>query len=175
MNSCDEQHSGQGRLTQGSPWPSSARPEPRDYVYLTHDQVLTLATEARPWRLLILLLAYTGLRWGEATALRVCDIDFERRRIDVRRAFSDVGGHIFLGTPKSHQSRTVPIPRFLTVALATAATGKHADEAVFTMRSGTVVRLFNWRRAVFQPARTWAGVSVPASAFTTCGTPPRHG
>jgi hypothetical protein len=27
----------------------------------------------------------------EATALRVCDIDFERRRVDVRRAFSDVG------------------------------------------------------------------------------------
>jgi hypothetical protein len=47
-----------------------------------------------------------------ATALRVCDLDPARRRIDVQRAFSDVGGHIVLGTPKSHQSRTVPIPRF---------------------------------------------------------------
>ena len=37
------------------------------------------------------MLGYTGLRWGEATTLRVCDIDFDRRRIDVRRAFSDVG------------------------------------------------------------------------------------
>jgi integrase len=37
-----------------------------------------------------------GLRWGEATALRVCDIDIGRRRIDVRRAFSDVGGHVVL-------------------------------------------------------------------------------
>ena len=60
------------------------RPKRRDYVYLTHGQVLTLADEAGRWRLLILLLAYTGLRWGEATALRVCDIDFDRRRIDVR-------------------------------------------------------------------------------------------
>jgi hypothetical protein len=39
------------------------------------------------------------LRWAEAAALRVCDIDFERRRVDVCRAFSDVGGHVILGTP----------------------------------------------------------------------------
>jgi integrase len=159
------------------------RPERRDYVYLTHGQVLTLATEAGPWRLLILLLAYTGLRWGEATALRVCDVDFERRRIDVRRAFSDVGGHIVLGTPKSHQSRTVPIPRFLAVALAAAATGKHADDPVFTMPSGTVVRLSNWRRAVFQPARARAGLSArfrvhdlrhtAASLMIQAGYPPK--
>lgn len=89
------------------------RPNRRDYVYLTHAQVLALAAEAGRWRLLILLLAYPGLRWGEATALRVCDIDLDLRRVDVRRAFSDVGGHVVLGTPKSHQSRTVPLPRFL--------------------------------------------------------------
>src|SRR6202042_3170855 len=89
------------------------RPTRRDYVYLTHGQVLALAAEAGRGRLLILLLAYTGLRWGEATALRVCDIDLDRRRIDVSRAFSDVGGRVVLGTPKSHQSRAVPIPRFL--------------------------------------------------------------
>ncbi len=88
------------------------RPGKRDYVYLTHAQVRELADEAGRWHLLVLVLAYTGLRWGEATALRVCDIDLARRRIDVRRAFSDVGGTIVLGTPKSHQSRTVPVPRF---------------------------------------------------------------
>ena len=98
------------------------RPKRRDYVYLTHGQVLALAADAGRDRLLILLLAYTGLRWGEATALRVCDIDLDRRRIDVRRAFSDVGGRIILGTPKSHQSRTVPLPRFLAVEIMTATT-----------------------------------------------------
>ncbi len=35
------------------------RPKRRDYVFLTHGQVLTLADEAGRWRLLILLLAYT--------------------------------------------------------------------------------------------------------------------
>ena len=74
------------------------RPKRRDYVYLTHGQVLVLANEAGRGRLLILLLGYTGLRWGEAIALRACDIDFDRRRIDVGRAFSDVGGPVILGT-----------------------------------------------------------------------------
>jgi hypothetical protein len=53
-----------------------------------------------PWCVFVLLLGYTGLRWGEATALRVCDIDLARRRIDVHRAFSNVGRRIVLGTPK---------------------------------------------------------------------------
>ena len=65
-----------------------------------------------------------GPALGEATALRVCDIDLARRRIDVRRAFSDVGGRIVLGTPKSHQSRTVPVPRFLAREIAAAMTSK---------------------------------------------------
>jgi hypothetical protein len=38
------------------------RPRRRDYVYLTHGQVLALANEAGRWHLLILVLAYTGLR-----------------------------------------------------------------------------------------------------------------
>jgi integrase len=135
------------------------RPKRRDYIYLTHGQVLALASEAGRGRPLILLLAYTGLRWGEATALRVCDIDFDRRRVDVRRAFSDVGGRVILGTPKSHQSRTVPLPRFLAVEIAAAVTGNHADQLVFTMPGGSVMRLSNWRRSVFLSARRRAGLS----------------
>ena len=75
-------------------WPGLPRPKRRDHVYLTHGQVLALAAKAGRGRLLILLLAYTALRRGEATAPRVCDIDFDRRRVDVRRAFSDVSGRL---------------------------------------------------------------------------------
>ncbi len=159
------------------------RPKRRDYVFLTHGQVLTLADAAGRWRLLVLVLAYTGLRWGEATALRVCDIDFDRRRIDVRRAFSDVGGRVVLGTPKSHQSRTVPVPRFVVTEIAAAVVGKHADELVFTMPGGSVMRLSNWRLATFKPARTRAGLSdrfrihdlrhTAASLMIQAGYPPK--
>ena len=140
-------------------------------------------SQLAPWRLLILVLGYTGLRWGEATALRVCDIDFDRRRIDVRRAFSDVGGRVVLGTPKSHQSRTVPVPRFVAVELAAAVVGKRPDELVFTMPGGSVMRLSNWRLVTFEPARTRAGLSdrfrihdlrhTAASLMIQAGYPPK--
>jgi integrase len=159
------------------------RPGRRDYVFLTHDQLRALANEAGPWRVFVLLLGYTGLRWGEATALRVCDVDLARRRIDVRRAFSDVGGHVVLGTPKSHQSRTVPVPRFLGRELSAAAAGKHADDLIFTMPGGSVLRLSNWRRATFLPARARAGLSdrfrihdlrhTAASLMIQAGYPPK--
>jgi integrase len=159
------------------------RPGRRDYVYLTHRQVLDLATAAGRWRLLILVLAYTGLRWGEATALRVCDIDFDRRRIEVRRAFSDVSGQVILGTPKSHQSRSVPIPRFIAAELVAAVKGKRADDLLFTMPGGSLMRLSNWRGATFGPARDRAGISArfrihdlrhtAASLMIQAGYPPK--
>jgi integrase len=78
--------------------------------FLTHDQVEQLAAAAGPYGTLIRTLAYTGLRWGEATALRARHVDLVRRRLDIRRAFSDVRGRLVEGTPKNHQARTVPIP-----------------------------------------------------------------
>lgn len=155
----------------------------RDYVFLTHDQVHELASEAGSWRVFVLLLGYTGLRWGEATALRVCDIDLVRRRVDVSRAFSDVGGHVVLGTPKSHQSRTVPVPRFLAREITAFIAGKSPDDLVFTMPGGSMARLSNWRQAVFLPARSRAGVSTrfrihdmrhtAASLMIQAGYPPK--
>jgi integrase len=101
----------------------------------------------------------------------------------VRRAFSDVGGRVVLGTPKSHQSRTVPIPRFVAAELAVAVVGKHADDLAFTMPGGSVMRLSNWRLVTFVPARTRAGLSdrfriydlrhTAASLMIQAGYPPK--
>jgi integrase len=114
---------------------------------------------------------------GEATALRVCDIDFDRRRVDVSRAFSDVGGRVVLGTPKSHQSRTVPVPRFIAIERAGAVDGKRPDDLIFTMPGGSVMRMSNWRRATFVPARARAGLSdrfhTAASLLIQAGYPPK--
>jgi len=159
------------------------KPRRRDYVYLTHDQLRDLADAARPWRAFVLLLGYTGLRWGEATALRVCDIGLGRRRVDVRRAYSDVGGRVILGAPKSYQSRTVPVPRFLARELAATVTGKKADDLIFTVPNGSPLRLSNWRQAAFQPARAQADISTrfrihdlrhtAASLMIQAGYPPK--
>ena len=52
-------------------------------VYLTPDDVGRLAGESGDHRVLVLTLAYTGVRWGEAVALRVRDVEFLRRRLNV--------------------------------------------------------------------------------------------
>lgn len=79
------------------------RSKPRHY--LTHKQVQLLATEARPHATLVLLLAYTGLRWGEAVALRVSSVDLVRRRLVVATNAVNIAGSIVEGTPKGHVTK----------------------------------------------------------------------
>ena len=55
----------------------------RRNVYLSADQLRRLADEAGRYRSLVLLLGLGGLRWGEAAALRPCDINFLRQRVEL--------------------------------------------------------------------------------------------
>lgn len=79
----------------------------------------------------MLLLAYTGLRWGEAVALRVGAVDFERRRLLIRDNAVNVAGVITPGTPKSGETRSVPCPAFLESLLARECYAKTSDQLVF--------------------------------------------
>ena len=99
--------------------------------YLTHAQVEALSVEAREHGTLVLLLAYTGLRWGEAVALRVESVDFARERLLVRANAVNVAGRIIPGTPKSHDSRSVAFPHFLAALLQVECRGKLPGELVF--------------------------------------------
>ncbi len=86
-----------------------------EHVYLNHLQLLQLAEECRQFKSLVLVLGYCGLRFGEAIALRVGDVDLDKGRIRVRRSATHVSGQGYVeGTTKNHSSRTVPVP---TVAL----------------------------------------------------------
>ncbi|MGL5443030.1 MAG: tyrosine-type recombinase/integrase, partial [[Mycobacterium] stephanolepidis] len=53
----------------------------RRHIYLTAEDVHHLADESREYGGLVLTLAYTGIRWGEAIALRVRDVQFLKRRL----------------------------------------------------------------------------------------------
>ncbi|PTT20052.1 site-specific integrase [Microbacterium sp. HMWF026] len=110
--------------------------------YLTHDEAVRVAeactTETH--RTLVLTLAYCGLRWGEAVGLRVRDVNALRRRIHVARAAVEVDGKIVVGTPKTHERRTVPYPSFLAHPLAQLCEGKGPDSLIFTDAAGGYVR-----------------------------------
>jgi integrase len=121
--------------------------------YLTAVQVEQLAENAGPGRLAVLVLAYCGLRWSELAALRVRSVDLLRRRLAIAEAMTEVNGaRIVWGTPKSHEARSVPIPRSLVDELAEHLAGKAPDALVFTTPSGTPLRNRNARRTWFDPA-----------------------
>ena len=103
----------------------------KPHGYLTHRQVELLASQAGPHSTLVRFLAYTGLRWGEATALRVGDLDMLRRRLPVFENAVRVNGKIIVGTPKSHHSRSVPFPVFIAAELAEQCVGKTREQLVF--------------------------------------------
>lgn len=116
------------------------RKSKKRHVYLTHEQVDRLAIEAKDNGTLVLTLAYCGLRWGEATGMRVRDLDLLRRRVTVYENAVMVGGTIIVGTPKSGEERTVPIPRFLVEALARKCEGKGPEDLLFPGRDGNHAR-----------------------------------
>lgn len=126
--------------------------------YLTHDQVSALAEACGPDGLIVLVLAYTGLRWGELVALRVRRVDPLRGRLDISEAVTEIGARLEWGVPKNHAARSVPVPRSLRSALGAACAGKSRDDLVFASPRGTPLRASNFRRRVFDPAAGSVGL-----------------
>ena len=104
----------------------------RRNVYLSAEQLQRLALESGENYSLVLLLGMVGvLRWGEATALRVCDVDFLRRRVELTRNAVHVRGKMIVGTLKSGKSRTVALPVEVVDAIAETAEGKGRDDLLW--------------------------------------------
>jgi integrase len=151
--------------TSGVRLPMVAKSKKR---FLTAEELHRLADAAaqypipevgQQYRGLILLLGFCGLRWGEAAGLRAKRVDLLRRRLTVTESVTEVRGRLEWGTPKSHQSRWVPIPLSLVPLLTEVMAGKSADALVFTTRRGRPLRNLNFRRDVFDRAAEDAGLA----------------
>jgi integrase len=107
---------------------------------------------------MFLLLARTGLRIGEAIALKWDDVDFNGRFVEVKRSI--VRGRTT--TPKSGKSRRVDLSRQLVSVLKQhwkVAKKKgmklglgEAPAYIFTNKAGNPVDPNTWRRRVFKKA-----------------------
>ncbi|HEV7774885.1 MAG TPA: tyrosine-type recombinase/integrase [Conexibacter sp.] len=97
-----------------------AIPEPTEIRYLTLPQIDKLIAHVRPGpfahldRAIFITAVMTGLRKGELVALRWRDVDWEARRVRVRRSYT----YGEFSTPKSRRSsRSVPMTAELAIEL----------------------------------------------------------
>lgn len=135
--------------------------------YLTVPQVAALlaAAEGSRFAPLLRLLAATGLRRGEALALRWSDVDLTSGLLRVRGTLSRVEGHLVIGEPKTERSRRdVPLSP-ATVLLLRSVKATQAGERlkagsvwvetghVFTTANGSAVDPRNALRAISTAAK----------------------
>lgn len=118
-------------------------------------------------RVLVRLLAYGGLRVGEALALEAGDVDLERRTLTVRRSVEDTSGRIIVGPTKTYAARTITLPDALVAQLR----GISGDRLLFPNRNGGYRRYRNWRRDVWDKACEASGVvALPHDLRATCAS-----
>ncbi len=132
----------------------------RRHVYLTADDVRRLADESGQRRVLVLTLAYTGIRWGEAVALRVRDVQFLRRRLTVSENAVQLGVNHAVGPTKGRKARSVPIPAFVLDELSVQCRGKAPGDLVFPGRDSGYLQRPKSVDGWFAAAVKRAGVQV---------------
>ncbi len=132
------------------------RVQAQETLFLTVEEVEKLAaTMPNRYAALVLLAAYTGLRWGELAGLRVANLDLLRRRLTVVETLVEESGKLYSGEPKTRASRrTVSIPHVVCDKLAAHLTRYPTtpDGLVFRSSEGGPLRRTNFRRRVWIPA-----------------------
>lgn len=115
-----------------------------EHRYLTVDELqLLLADTPDRYRPLVWMLAGTGMRWSEATALTVGDIHPAAATVAVTKAWKrdrlDAGWYV--GPPKTRKSRrTVTLPNEVLDAVTPLLAGRKRSDLLFTNRNGGPVR-----------------------------------
>jgi integrase len=130
--------------------------EPLDEPVSKHRRRSELRRE--DYRLVVLFLAYTGVRFGELAALRVGRLDIVRRRAVITESVTLVASRQVFGMPKSHERREVPIPPFLAAELAEHVRSRRPEDLVVPGgRSGAPLRAPVFRQSAFAAAATAIG------------------
>lgn len=150
-------------------------PEPAPRI-LTPAEVARLRAAIRePYGVLVDVLAYAGLRIGEALALRRRSVDVLGRRLVVSQSLSEVAGRLTWEAPKSGTPRGVTLPRFLVddlEAYLDAHVGTDPDALLFTGRTGKPLHYNAWRTWTWDPAVETAKLAgvTPHALRATCAS-----
>jgi integrase len=149
---------------------------------LTREELIALSEECGTYGPVILFLGTTGLRIGEALALRVEDLDISNSSVAVKRSWTkDVTGRRILGSStKTGTSRVVPIAPHVLESLRPFFEAKKAEDWLFIGPRGNVMD-YDWlRQRIFMPAAKKLGLTgitihslrhTCASLLITLGAP----
>ena len=120
---------------------------------------------------LVRVLAYGGLRIGEAFALQHQDFDASSHTLRVHRSVRDASGHIEVGDTKTYAARTVTLPGSLARELAAHLAGSPSEALIFPGGGGTHRRYRNFRRDAWDPAAHRASLNItPHDLRATCAS-----
>ncbi|MFJ4996536.1 tyrosine-type recombinase/integrase [Microbacterium sp. NPDC088619] len=100
------------------------------------------------------LLANSGPRIGEATALKIKDLDLENKRARIHRTWTvNRAGLRKLGPVKTWEKRWLPLADFVVSGLETFISGRDDEDFVFVTVRGAAVDGKNWYNRVWLKAR----------------------
>lgn len=137
---------------------------PRPLRTLTADELQHLMAEMpERYKALVEVMAYQGLRPGEAVSLRVGDLDPMRRTLKIERSIG--------GPTKTGIARTLTLPSsvagLLVAHIASFSDPSDPNAPIFTTESGgTITTKFSydaWSRRHFAPAVERAGITSKIS------------
>jgi integrase len=131
----------------------------KEMHFLTAAQVEAIAP---PYGTLIRVAGYTGLRPCEFVALKVGRLDLLRGTVRVVEAAPEVAGHLEWGGVKTHEARTVRLPRSLAEELGVYLAGRPTDREalVFTAPRGGPLRESKFVPDRFKPAIAAANQAI---------------
>lgn len=138
--------------------------------YLTREEYALLREQMPTVRDQIILdvLIYTGMRWGEMAGLHVARVDFERGIIRIAETWDEHTGQI-KSTPKGKRPRQVPLTPELVEVLKNLPhegqtcgyahdRGRCVGPLLLTTEAGSVLRNQAWSGSVFRDAVKDSGI-----------------
>ena len=126
----------------------------QDMVFLNARQVRKLAeTIDSRFRVLIYAAAYTGMRAGELSALRVNRLNLIKGTVDIVESASEIRGKWVLGPTKTGARRSLTLPPFLCEMLSMHIEEYSSEDGmVFTSAQGGPLRHHNFSVRQFADA-----------------------
>jgi integrase len=119
--------------------------ETEEHRYLTREEFWQIH-DATPdhWKALVVMLAGSGIRWGELAALTVADLDLENLAVRITKAEKqdpDQPSRTIIGPPKTPKARrTVTLPAEVVEAVEPQTHGKRRNERLFLPPKGGPLR-----------------------------------